>query len=120
MPGAWSGWGDGPSRGAMVLVMLQPVLLSWLLAGVRWSSARYLPAVSAGFGFTANGLRLTLALLGSLLTAILTLPCIAIAIGISAGRCGQRQHGFWAIGESEFAPRRDARPAHLDGLASPG
>src|SRR3954464_13864367 len=30
MPGPWSGWSDGPSRGAMVVVMLQPVALSWI------------------------------------------------------------------------------------------
>jgi hypothetical protein len=40
----WSGWSDGPSRGAMVLVMLEPVALAWILllpviAGsrIRWS-----------------------------------------------------------------------------------
>jgi hypothetical protein len=25
----WSGWSDGPSCGAMVLVMLEPVALAW-------------------------------------------------------------------------------------------
>ena len=83
MPSPWSGWGDGPSRGAMVLVMLQPVLLSWLLL-----TPVVIGAVFAG-GFAwlrvhRQWLRLTLALLGALLIAILTLPCIAIAIGISA------------------------------------
>ena len=83
MPGAWSGWGDGPSRGAMVLVMLQPVLLSWLLLTPVVIGAVF----AGGFGWLRvhhQWLRLTLALLGALLIAILTLPCIAIAIGISA------------------------------------
>src|SRR6516162_4910278 len=31
MSAPWSGWGDGPSRGAMVLVMLEPVALAWIL-----------------------------------------------------------------------------------------
>ena len=31
MSGPWSGWSDGPSRGAMVLVMLEPVALVWIL-----------------------------------------------------------------------------------------
>ena len=83
MPSPWSGWGDGPSRGAMVLVMLQPVLLSWLLLTPVVIGAVF----AGGFGWLRvhrQWLRLTLALLGSLLIAILTLPCIAIAIGISA------------------------------------
>ena len=83
MASPWSGWGDGPSRGAMVLVMLQPVLLSWLLLTPVVIGAVF----AGGFGWLRvhrQWLRLTLALLGSLLIAILTLPCIAIAIGISA------------------------------------
>ena len=31
MSAPWSGWSDGPSRGAMVLVMLEPVALAWIL-----------------------------------------------------------------------------------------
>ena len=83
MPSPWSGWGDGPSRGAMVLVMLQPVLLSWLLLTPVVIGAVF----AGGFGWLRVLRRmaaLTSALLGSLLIAILTLPCIAIAIGISA------------------------------------
>src|SRR5436305_11015797 len=31
MPSPWPGWSDGPSRGAMVVVMLEPVTLAALL-----------------------------------------------------------------------------------------
>jgi len=31
MSAPWSGWSDGPSRGAIVLVMLEPVALAWIL-----------------------------------------------------------------------------------------
>jgi hypothetical protein len=83
MPGPWPGWSDGPSRGAMVLVMLQPVLLSWLLL---------VPVIvgtvfAGGFDWLRvhrEWLRLTLVLGGSLLIAILAAPCIFIAIGLSA------------------------------------
>ena len=83
MPGAWSGWGDGPSRGAMAFVMLQPVLLSWLLLAPVVIGAVF----AGGFGWLRvhrRWLQLTVALGLWLLIAILTLPCIAIAIGISA------------------------------------
>src|SRR5437764_8316333 len=83
MPGAWSGWGDGPSRGAMAFVMLQPVLLSWLLLAPVVIGAVF----AGGFGWLrvhSQWLQVTVALGLWLLIAILTLPCIAIAIGISA------------------------------------
>jgi hypothetical protein len=83
MPGAWSGWGDGPSRGAMAFVMLQPVLLSWLLLAPVVIGAVF----AGGFGWLRvhrRWLQLTVALGLWLLIAILTVPCIAIAIGISA------------------------------------
>ncbi len=31
MQAPWSGWGDGPSRGAMAFVMLEPAVFCWLL-----------------------------------------------------------------------------------------
>jgi len=83
MPGPWSGWGDGPSRGAMVLVMLQPVLLSWLLLVPVIIGAVF----AGGFDWLRvhrRWLQLVLALGISLLIAILALPCIANAIGVSA------------------------------------
>src|SRR5437764_15238410 len=83
IPGPWSGWGDGPSRGAMAFVMLQPVLLSWLLLAPVVIGAVF----AGGFGWLrvhSQWLQVTVALGLWLLIAILTLPCIAIAIGISA------------------------------------
>jgi hypothetical protein len=83
MPGPWPGWSDGPSRGAMVLVMLQPVLLSWMLLVPVIVGA----VLAGGFDWLRvqrAWLRLTLVLGASLLIAILAAPCIFIAIGISA------------------------------------
>ncbi len=83
MPGPWPGWSDGPSRGAMVLVMLQPVLLSWLLLVPVIVGAVF----AGGFDWLRIHrwwLRLILVLGASLLIAILAAPCIFIAIGISA------------------------------------
>src|SRR6266566_8990898 len=83
MPGPWPGWSDGPSRGAMVLVMLQPVLLSWLLLVPVIVGAVF----AGGFDWLRahrGWLRLTLVLGASLLLAVFALPCVFIAIGISA------------------------------------
>src|SRR5437588_61159 len=104
MPGPWPGWSDGPSRGAMVLVMLQPVLLSWLLL-----VPVIVGAVFAG-GFDRLRvhrwwLRLTLVLGASLVIAILALPCIVIAIGISAavGDADSRAFGSLAAWSAVIA-----------------
>src|SRR5437879_2253496 len=83
MPGPWPGWSDGPSRGAMVLVMLQPVVLSWLLllpviVGVVFAGGFDWLRIRRGW------LRLILVLGGSVLLAMFAAPCIFIAIGISA------------------------------------
>src|SRR3954453_9084105 len=83
MPGPGSGWSAGPSRGGMVLVMLQPVALSWIFL---------LPVIvgtvfAGGFDWLPvqrRWLRLRVVLLASLLLGLAALPCVAIAIGSSA------------------------------------
>jgi hypothetical protein len=67
----------------MVVVMLQPILLSWLLLVPVIVGAVF----AGGFDWLRvqrGWLRLTLVLGASLLIAILAAPCIFIAIGISA------------------------------------
>src|SRR3954463_8220558 len=83
MPGPWSGWSDGPSRGAMVLVMLQPVILSWMFLEPVILGA----AVRSGLGWLPvqrRWLRALIAIGVSLLLAVLALPCVFVAIGASA------------------------------------
>lgn len=54
MPGPWAGWSDGPSHGAMGLVMLEPVAFAWLLL-LRSLPQRGSLVHSTGFRFTADG-----------------------------------------------------------------
>src|SRR5438067_9828952 len=73
MPSPWPGWSDGPSRGAMVVVMLEPVALAALLL-----TPVIIGAVFAG-GFDwlrvrRRWLQLPLVLSASLLLAALALP----------------------------------------------
>jgi hypothetical protein len=85
----WSGWSDGPSRGAMVLVMLEPVTLVWILlltvvAGSVFAGAfDWLPV-------RRRWLRRTSVLGASMLIGILVIPCVLVAIGSSAA-IGQTQ-----------------------------
>jgi hypothetical protein len=83
MPSAWPGWSDGPSRGAMVVVMLEPVALAALLLAPVIVGAVF----AGGFDWLRvrrRWLQLPLVLGASLLLAALALPCIFVAIGISA------------------------------------
>jgi hypothetical protein len=79
----WSGWSDGPSRGAMVLVMLEPVALAWMLllaviaASVFADAFDWLPV-------RRRWLRLTSVIGASVLIGILGIPCVLVAIGESA------------------------------------
>jgi hypothetical protein len=96
MSGPWAGWSDGPSRGAMVLVMLQPVALSWLLLVPVIVGAVF----AGGFDWLRvqrGWLRLILVLGASLLLAVLALPCIFIAIGISAAVADSDTRAFGAL-----------------------
>jgi hypothetical protein len=96
MPGPWPGWSDGPSRGAMVLVMLQPVILSWLLLAPVIVGAVF----AGGFDWLRVQrwwLRLTLVLGAFLLIAILAAPCIFIAIGISAAVADSDTRAFGSL-----------------------
>jgi len=100
----WSGWSDGPSRGAMVLVMLEPVALAWIL----------LLAVIAGSVFAdafdwlpvrRRWLQLTLVIGASLLIGILGIPCVLVAIGGSAavGQSEDKHFGLVLIGGATIA-----------------
>jgi hypothetical protein len=83
MPGPWAGWSDGPSRGAMGLVMLEPVAFAWLLllpvaaAAVFAGAFDWLPVRRRRW-------QLALASGGSVALLILTVPCVVVAIGSSA------------------------------------
>jgi hypothetical protein len=86
----WSGWSDGPSRGAMVLVMLEPVALAWILllaviaASVFADAFDWLP-------IRRRWLQLTLVIGASLLIGILGIPCVLVAIGESCRRAKRGQ-----------------------------
>src|SRR5438105_3650022 len=90
MPGPWAGWSDGPSRGAMGLVMLEPVAFAWLLllpvvvAAVFAGAFDWLPVRRRRW-------QLALAAGGSLSILILTVPCVVVAIGSSAAVGGGTQ-----------------------------
>src|SRR5438046_7219984 len=90
MPGPWAGWSDGPSRGAMGLVMLEPVAFAWLLllpvvvAAVFAGAFEWLPVRRRRW-------QLALAAGGSLSILILTVPCVVVAIGSSAAVGGGTQ-----------------------------
>jgi hypothetical protein len=104
MPSPWPGWSDGPSRGAMVVVMLEPVgraalLLVPVIVGTVFAG---------GFDWLRVHrwwLRLSLVLGASLLVAVLAVPCIFIAIGFSAavGDSGTRAFGALAKWSSLIA-----------------
>lgn len=90
MPGPWSGWGDGPSRGAMAYIMFEAALFSWL------------PLVVAGVGavFTdifewsppvRRGRRRALMLAAVLVVALTIAMCMVVALASSA-----------AVGGSDF------------------
>jgi hypothetical protein len=77
MPGSWAGSGDGPGT---ALVMLEPVVFAWLL---------FLP-VTAGAVFAGafdwlpvrrRGWQLAWVLGATVLTLMLTVPCVPVAIG---------------------------------------
>ncbi len=96
MPGPWPGWSDGPSRGAMVVVMLEPVILSWLLLVPVIVGAVF----AGGFDWLRVQrwwLRLTLVLGAFLLIAILVAPCTFIAIGASAAVGDSDTRAFGAL-----------------------
>ena len=100
----WSGWSDGPSRGAMVLVMLEPVALAWILllpviAGSVFADAfDWLPV-------RRRWLQLTLVLGASVLVGILVIPCVLVAIGGSAavGQIENKHFGLVLIGAATIA-----------------
>src|SRR5438067_11155172 len=83
MSGPWAGWEDGPSRGAMALVMLEPAVLCWgslLLAtvGAAFTDAfDWLPVAR-------RGLRRLMVVGAALLIVALAVPCIGAAIEGSA------------------------------------
>ena len=83
MPGPWTGWSDGPSRGAMGLVMLEPALFAWLLllpvpaAAVFAGAFDWLPVRRRRW-------QLMLVAGASVLALLLTVPCVFVAIGSSA------------------------------------
>jgi hypothetical protein len=83
MPGPWAGWSDGPSRGAMGLVMLEPALFAWLLllpvpaAAVFAGAFDWLPVRRRRW-------QLMLVAGASVVTLLLTVPCVIVAIGGSA------------------------------------
>jgi hypothetical protein len=83
MSAPWSGWGDGPSRGAMVLVMLEPAVFCWLLLLLAMVGAAFTDA----FDWLPVGrrwLRRLLVVGAALVTVALAVPCVATAIGSSA------------------------------------
>jgi hypothetical protein len=104
MSAPWSGWSDGPSRGAMVLVMLEPVALAWILllpviAGSVFADAfDWLPV-------RRRWLQLTLVLGASVLVGILVIPCVLVAIGGSAavGQIENKHFGLVLIGAATIA-----------------
>lgn len=96
MPSPWAGWSDGPSRGAMVVVMLEPVGLAALLLAPVIVGAVF----AGGFDWLRVRrwwLRLTLVLGTSLLVAVLAVPCILIAIGFSAAVGDSDTRAFGAL-----------------------
>jgi hypothetical protein len=83
MPSPWPGWEDGPSRGAMVLVMLEPVVLAWLLIGISIFGVLF----AGGFDWLPirrRWLRIVVVLGGSMLVAIFAAPCVFAAMATSA------------------------------------
>jgi hypothetical protein len=104
MSAPWSGWSDGPSRGAMVLVMLEPVALAWILllpviAGSVFADAfDWLPV-------RRRWLQLTLVLGASVLVGVLVIPCVLVAIGGSAavGQTEEEHFGPVLIGGATIA-----------------
>jgi hypothetical protein len=83
MSAPWSGWSDGPSRGAMVLVMLEPAVFCWLLLLLAMVGAAFTDA----FDWLPVGrrwLRRLLVVGAALVTVALAVPCVATAIGSSA------------------------------------
>lgn len=90
MSGPWSGWSDGPSRGAMAFIMLEAAVFSWL------------PLVVAGIGavFTdafdwsppiRRGRRRALMLAAVLVVAVTIAVCMLVALANSP-----------AVGGSDF------------------
>src|SRR5262249_40599962 len=93
MSAPWSGWEDGPSRGAMALVMLEPPAFCWLLLLLTMVGAAFTDA----FDWLPVGrrwLRRLLVVAAALLTVVLAVPSIATAIGGSAPVADRDTAGF--------------------------
>jgi len=83
MQAPWSGWGDGPSRGAMAFVMLEPAVFCWLLLLLAMVGAASTDAFD-WLPVRRRWLRRLLVVGAALLTVVSAVPCVATAIGGSA------------------------------------
>jgi hypothetical protein len=104
MPAPWPGWEDGPSRGAMVVVMLEPALLAGLflavaaVGGVFAGVVDWLPA-------RRRWAQLLIVLAAGAVLAVLSLPGVLVAIGTSAAvRQGDEHFGTLLGWAATLAP----------------
>ncbi|MGE5270634.1 MAG: hypothetical protein ACM3JG_13285 [Thiohalocapsa sp.] len=88
MSGPWAGWEDGPSRGAMALVMLEPVVLCWALLLLAMVGAAFTEAFD-WLPITRRWLRRIAVIAASLLIAALGFTCVSAAIEGSAAVGGR-------------------------------
>jgi hypothetical protein len=88
MSAPWGGWEDGPSRGAMVLVMLEPAAFCWgflllaMLGAAFTDSFDWLP-------IERRWLRRTLVAGAAPLIVALAIPCVGVGIEGSAAVGGR-------------------------------
>ncbi len=82
MSGPWSGWEDGPSRGAMAFIMFEPAALSWLMLLVAAVGAVFTDAFDWS-PVVRRGQRRLVVLAASLLIVVTLGVCMAVALGTS-------------------------------------
>jgi hypothetical protein len=96
MAAPWAGWSDGPSRGAMALVMLEPAASCWALLLL----AMVVAAFTDGFDWLPIDrpwLRRALVTGASPLIVALAIPCVLAAIEGSAAVRGHDAEHFDAL-----------------------
>src|SRR5712692_6558754 len=92
----WAGWSDGPSRGAMALVMLEPAAFCWGLLLIAMLGAAFTDAFD-WLPIERRWLRRALVAGAAPLIVALAVPCIGVAIEGSAAVGGRGAEHLGAL-----------------------
>jgi len=93
MPGPWAGWEDGPSRGAMALVMFEPAALAWLMLLIAGLSAVFTDAFD-WVPPVGRGRRRLITATATLLVVVTLGVCVVVALGESPAVASRDNDAF--------------------------